>query len=289
MDDLFSRFEEKYVSVPQDENYFYFYKHLSFDAEFNVLGVLNNHELKYTNPIDFNDPFDCHFTTKIDFTNFNKENAEKVFKQKIPAKRWLQVKDKIKAGIRNKMLEDFNDRFREEIAVTCFNADPLNMLMWSHYACNHTGFLMEFKIPRTVKINDRPLPVSYSNDYPIIELNWNVGDFVAKEKIQVELGEKMSLIKAECWSYEKEFRFLYDSFKSKKDGLILKKYNPEILCSVVAGAKIKDKALDKLSIAVKKFNSEHGLNVQVFKAQLAEKEFKIVVPNHPRLSKAKGT
>lgn len=287
MDNLFLKFEERYTSVPQDENYFYFYKHLSFDEKFNVLGVINNNEFKYTNPIDFNDPFDCHFTTEIDFTNFNKKNAELVFKQKIPAKKWLQVKEKIKAGIRTKMLKNFTQRFREELAVTCFNTDPLNMLMWSHYAYNHTGFLLEFRIPKSLKINDRPLPVSYNNDYPVIKLNWNVGDYVQKQKIQVELGEKMSLIKAECWSYENEFRLLHDGFERKEGQLILKKYNPEILCSVIAGAKIKQAALEKLSESIKNFNIKHNLNIQVFKAQLAEREFKIVVPQHPRLSNRK--
>lgn len=286
MENLFLKFEERYASVPQDEKFFYFYKHLSFDKSFNVLGIVNNNEFKYTNPIDFNDPFDCHFTTEIDFTGFNKKNAELVFKQKIPAKVWFESKEKLKAKLRSGMLCDFTQKFRGELAVTCFNTNPLNMLMWSHYAYNHTGFLLEFRVPKSIEINNRPLPVSYSNDYPVIQLHWNIGEFVNKEENQVELGDKMALIKAKCWSYENEFRLLHDGFERKEGQLILKKYDPEMLCSVITGAKITDDSFEKLSEAVKQFNTKHGSNIKIFNAQLAEKEFKIIVPTHPRLSKA---
>jgi|GEM_PF-912436 len=282
---------EKYESVPQDDNYYYFYKYVRLDDQ--VLdGIFGKNQLKYTNPIDFNDPFDCHFAINIDFTGFTQANASKVFKQRIKGKKWLEVKEKLKARIRQTMSLDFRENFRRTVAVTCFNTDPFNMLMWSHYAYNHTGFILEFKISKFSSSTPYPLPVLYNDEYPSFLLNWDINEHLKKENIDSELTQLTILTKAECWSYEKEFRLLIDTTIPENIDevipqyrIILKKYDPLILSSVITGSKMNSENYKKVLEAVKKFNSKHNLNVQVHKAELADKKFKIVIPSHPRLSK----
>src|SRR5690606_30082346 len=51
--------------------------------------------------------------------------------------------------------------------VVCFTLDPLNILMWSHYASNHEGMCLGFlnKVVTT--------PVTYTTKFPKVDFNIN--------------------------------------------------------------------------------------------------------------------
>ncbi|WP_326519019.1 DUF2971 domain-containing protein [Acinetobacter sp. CAAS 2-6] len=273
---------EKYHDVDRDDEHFYFYKYVAFNT--GALGILINNELKYTNPVDFNDPFDCLFSVEIDFKNFNKSNYEEMIGIQGSAKEWFRNREKLKVGIKNRARAGFVEDFRKRISVTCFSSSPLNMLMWSHYACNHTGFLLEFKIPIWSNKGNLPIPVIYSDEYPVMKLHWDIVNFLKNENNQIDLIKKMVLSKAECWSYEKEYRLIHDSQLAPNDALILKEYDPKILSSVIIGAKMCESEYQQIANAVDDFNKKHTSQVKIYKAELAKKEFRIVVPKHPRLS-----
>lgn len=55
--------------------------------------------------------------------------------------------DDIQQSNHEELQKRFSKSIKSNLSVTCFNNNPLNMLMWSHYAQSHTGFLVEFKIP----------------------------------------------------------------------------------------------------------------------------------------------
>lgn len=281
---------QKLSTTIQDDDFYYLYKYLSFDQEMYVLDTFNKTQLKYTRPEDFNDPYDCSFITEVDLSDFNKRNAEIVLDVKMPAKFWLYNKDKIKADLRNRFNNDFTSDYQSKISVTCFTDDPLNILMWSHYAKNHTGFIIEFKINKnfkplsSTKDFSLPFPVTYTDKYPNITLNWKVLDEDLNDlDYQTDLLSKMVLTKSECWSYENEFRSIVFNCSSD-ESIILRPFDPNIVSSVIVGSKIKELHLAELKNSINKFNSSHKTNVQIYHTEMLDNQYKLQVKKHPLLS-----
>ena len=133
-DEAFSDYE----NLRCDKDFYYIYKHLSFDQYFKVLEIFTECHLKFTPPARFNDPYDCIAVTEIEG---------------------------------NKPTDLLQKAFTEKLAVTCFNNNPLSILMWSHYAQSHQGFVIEFRIPQPFIYGPAPdvltlLKVIYTDKFP---------------------------------------------------------------------------------------------------------------------------
>lgn len=134
----------------QDEDYFYLYRHMSFE-DYYVSGIENS-TLYFSSPANFNDPFDSFFALAQQPT---KEFHNKILKNLgIKANPAQQILNRKKS---QKLLEQsfregsfFEERFKK-VGVICLNHNPLSILMWSHYANYHTGFLIELKFPKDSK------------------------------------------------------------------------------------------------------------------------------------------
>jgi len=280
----------RYGKIAQDNDNYYLYKFMSFDTQLRVLNTFINSELKYSNPIDFNDPYDSHFQVNLNFNDFNKKNADTIF-GKIPPSKWINNKQKVMKMLENDFSDDFTNGYRKRFSVTCFTSAPLNILMWSHYAYNHTGFVIEFKIPK-FKIDQKifngklaPLPVFYEDKYPQINLNWNIEKDLKDRSLHNDLLKKMMLTKARCWEYENEFRLLSET-QPNLNNIILNPFDPSILSSIILGAKTDPNVHKKeISRALDLFNKKNQSNVQIFEAKLMKGKYELHVPNHPRLNK----
>ena len=271
--------QEEYKKVIQDQEYYYLYKHYKMDAEKLTLGVFNDSQLKYQYPLNFNDPYDCLCTIKLDLRTFKKADYEVFIKSKVSAKEWLENKNKYLKIVESKFnSENYIEEFRKYIAVTCFNNAPLNILMWSHYADNHRGFMLEFRYKK-IENNYRnlPLPVIYSNDYPQLTVPWNLKYLRHEKELLAEFVVKQLLIKSKIWSYENEFRV------STTDSLF-QKYDPKSLASVILGSQISDDDERDIISAVEKYNSVNNTDVKIFKTSLVNNKFELTVNSHPRLS-----
>lgn len=67
-------------------------------------------------------------------------------------------------GIRHK----FSDQFQASLGIACFSEDVRSILMWSHYAENHTGFCLEYPVININQLSDYKnyhglYPVQYNN------------------------------------------------------------------------------------------------------------------------------
>lgn len=102
------------------------------------------------------------------------------------------------------MREQWRTQFGHDVGVISLSEEPDVLLMWSHYAEDHTGFVIEFDPshrffwqPRSEKDELRHLrQVTYSENRP--------------EGSMLELGaDGLLLTKSAHWSYEKEWRILF--------------------------------------------------------------------------------
>lgn len=102
-------------------------------------------------------------------------------------------------------------RIRDECAIFCVTEAKDNLLMWAHYAENHTGCVVKL---RCIEGADQFLhyaqKVKYVDSYPVIlGLSAYVRKLLGqstKELTPDELVDKFTLTKSKHWEYEQEWR-----------------------------------------------------------------------------------
>ena len=169
-----------------------------------ALAELVNETMWYSKPSSFNDPFDCALT--IDQAKFEESVehsievgiAKGLIPRDLPAsKRSPNAKDLA-------AFENIRSRVRgvaEHLGLCCFSKDPQNILMWAHYAQQHTGFCVEYRCAGT-QLAKEASPVKYSKKVPSL----SVADFSSSRSAQTI--ELLWRTKAICWKYEQEWRAL---------------------------------------------------------------------------------
>lgn len=251
-----------------------FYKYLSPDAAF---AVLTNKTLKWSNPRLFNDPFE--FPAEMDFSFDGDELAEALMDETVKLaygpeepngniehplfaismitrrnqnkpeedvfRRYMADSMKETAHRYNQDisgLRDFYRSFRDQFAVLCVSKIHDDLLMWAHYAQNHTGCVMKF---RCLPEKDRPLcmaqEVKYQSEYP---LRAGLHDYVKHLTGQVELNDDnlfqvFALTKSEHWRYEKEWRCI-SLLNNRESGFDYDRMIPEELEAVYLGCRIDE-------------------------------------------------
>jgi hypothetical protein len=154
-----------------------------------------------------------------------------------------------------------------KFGISCGSKTPVCPVMWGHYANNHEGVCLEFKLidengkRQFCLSNDDVIIISevaYSNK-PLEVFN--------KEKIQInDFRSDVFNIKSLKWNYENEIRLI-----SNTQGLI--KFNQKSLTKVIFGCKTSAK--DKYSICRLLANLGYDFEFLVAKMQPDSYEMKI--------------
>ena len=263
-------------------NISYRYKYLPFND--GSLEIIKSGTIKFTSPLEFNDPFDSRpyitpesiesiFTSRPDL--FKRTGEELGLS---PAKR-LQSKEKLIRKLRENVLSgNYQHNLLKDTGIVCLSRTALNILMWSHYADSHRGFVVEFAIPKMGTRQDAKqavdllvsFPVVYRTKRPHVSLGSN-GDF--------RHVEESILTKSVDWEYEDEERVIgYE----RKPG-IYKYESDRVLSSIVAGTLMHDDNYNRLNEILIERNKQYGTSVQLYRAILNSDSYGLTVPNHPRL------
>lgn len=129
----------------------------------------------------------------------------------------------------DRLIDEVKRDIRKYVKIICFSEDYLSTLMWSHYAENHTGFLLVYNKKELEKaliyekdgkqIQNRKLrlqQVLYSDER--VDMTEYMHEFLLKCKLPSSLNlQKLSdmpqrklrdfiFTKSKEWSYEKEWR-----------------------------------------------------------------------------------
>ncbi|MBL0508167.1 DUF2971 domain-containing protein [Aeromonas caviae] len=103
----------------------------------------------------------------------------------------------------------------DSIGISSFSETSRNLLMWSHYASEHKGICIGYKMPLIKAHSSREIPlpklrkVNYDSllfDHEYIELLKNKS--IDTDTVMVEIGERILTTKSDSWSYEKEHRYI---------------------------------------------------------------------------------
>lgn len=127
-------------------------------------------------------------------------------------------------------------RILADTTVLCVSEAPDNLLMWSHYAQNHTGAVIKFLALREV---DSPLlvaqPVRYVDQQPAFPFLVPMGH----EAVTKAVYETFTLSKGKVWSYEKEWRVVA-SLRDKTKKYELLPFAPQEVGAVYLGCKMAE-------------------------------------------------
>ncbi|MDX5476872.1 MAG: DUF2971 domain-containing protein [Cyclobacteriaceae bacterium] len=231
--------------------------------------LLNHLEAYIPSPIDFNDPLYGHIPVRYDLLTYDdcfKMNYDvfSIFLKKrgVPEEEILRiVKEKTDskefAHPETVKKEDVSI-WNQKIGLYSLSEVPDNILMWSHYGENHTGFCLGLwsDVIEESELFEYLEPVSYFEKYPIIG-----GLEDTNERFYKRFFSKSSL-----WSYEKEWRLTKNHIEKRKIRL-----PEESVAQIIIGCRAdREKEIEVQRIRDKKYP-----DAAVFKAKVNEAEFKI--------------
>ena len=191
------------------------YKYRSWNDE-KHRRALEENQFYFSSPADINDPFDCRVSPDLLLLDTQQKKTQFIEDMISDAKRILndrkinhtelakKLLHRLEVDI-NKMQEEYdeihsrytNDRF----GVISFSFRWNSILLWSHYANNHTGFCvgLDRKAIEDSDFFDSAGPMHYQDEYPKVDpLNF----------ISVESALSKTHTKAKDWKYEREYRLL---------------------------------------------------------------------------------
>lgn len=275
----------------------HFYKYSDIET---AEAILTNQSFRFSSPLKFNDPFDTQNELSIDFDMSKLAPAvmsviEKYVKSDLPLpnpgdgfgkvilrlreveksqgykKEKLedlifplldQIMDEINHGI-NKLNEEWKISLQES-RVFCVTEDNDNLLMWAHYARDHTGLV--FQLATLAKENDilsaarkvhyKESPVHFFSLQELVK--WVL--FCVEPDFRKVLFTTHAHQKSEHWYYEKEWRVVdLQQHEYKTELHVDHKFVPKQLEKIFFGCKADPRDIDRLSLIAKGINPSVGI------------------------------
>jgi hypothetical protein len=235
--------------------------------------LFSNQEIYLARPSDFNDPFDGNIPVRWDLMTYEEcleKNLEIINIQHHDKDQKL-VREYAKKVTDDKTMwhpENIAKERPEQLAkwnsiigILSLSSVPDNILMWSHYSNNHTGFVAGFDVESLLMNNqfDYIERINYQPEYPSISgLSDSTDQFYKK-----------FFYKSELWEYEEEWRVS----KNHVDKRIIK-IDKQAINQIIIGCCADSKQIKSII----KFSQKHlGSEIPIFKTSKHEEEFKLVL------------
>ena len=226
-------------------------------------------EIYFSKPSEFNDPFDGNIPVRWDLMTYeecfeknlelitilHRDKSQKFFREF--AKKTTDEKTLWHPDNLTKEKQEQLEKWNSIIGLFSLSTIPDNILMWSHYSFNHTGFVMGFKSESLKNDYDFDYiePVIYQQEYPTIS-----GQDDSKKQFHKKFFSKSKL-----WSYESEWRISKNHISNRVVKLQRKTVN-----RVIIGCQTDSKQTKQI---VKLCKKHFGLDFPVYKANKNENDF----------------
>lgn len=233
-----------------------------------------------SSPVSFNDPYDCDLVVEDSFLKEQVarelyiESAETYKPLTEQEKELLRTSDNWKNALETVMnvplSDDLNEKLmgvvnktlqevRENVRVSCFSSTKDSILMWSHYAENHSGFCIEYDF------NSCPLelhlhPVQYSKIRKQIS-----GSFANSNNTANRAIYEAMLYKSDVWNYENEWRCIFYKNELNPFPFDVNKYFLDLhgyMKAIYLGAKTSD---EHISAVCEHYN---GTKIKIYQMKM---------------------
>jgi len=249
------------------------YKYLPFSDGSKC--ILTDGTMKFSHHSEFNDPFDCKTVYNIEKSMEFVKSRPDLFKEagrqlKLSPAQRVSRRKQMEHGIRRSLENgEFHNGVIGEVGICCLTKKPDNILMWSHYAENHKGFVVEFTIDHNsenmnmgnVEEKLYGWDVEYTESMPVITAGER--DFNAVKDV--------FLMKSPDWAYEAEYRVL-----AMHKGSGIHKFDQKLISRVIAGVNMLEENFDELKNLVNQLNDTNGTDIEVVRAKMSKTEYRIL-------------
>jgi|GEM_PF-1288717 len=194
----------------------------------NFIKSLKNNEIYHASLDQLNDPFESIITFK-EIKNKNVLYVDHPIKKS----RIIRVGEKENKEF-SQIKNELKSYYKKNIGIACFTMNPLNQLMWSHYAGNHTGVCLVFNSLKDWSYFRNVNQVNYNTEE--IEVEY-LTEFDPEG--QLELLKKFVFNKSIEWKYEQEMRRMLPYYGSYK-------FKVEALSMIIFGSRMKATEKEKI-------------------------------------------
>jgi len=235
--------------------------------------LITKQQIYFPSPSEFNDPFDGNIPVRWDLMTYDEcleKNLELInivhkdknqqlvrnYAKKVTDDKTLWHPDKL-AIERPEQL----NKWDSIIGLFSLSSVPDNILMWSHYSNNHTGFVVGFDT-KTLMLDydfDYLESIIYQNDYPLIS---------GQDDGTIQFYKKF-FHKSELWSYENEWRISKNHINNR-----IVKLKPTTIKQIIIGCRTNSKETNEIIKFTRKYL---GFDIQIMKAKQNENSFELII------------
>lgn len=208
--------------------------------------LVKNGDLWFCRMADLNDPFEGDFTFSQQYisNHFDKHS---------------QLPEECNYEYHKTLIEGFRELKRSHLFVLSLTEKYMDTVMWSHYACNHSGVVIgiDFDDNHEMQFEDK-------NFSPIKRLDSYIHDVEYSSKPVVidddglEEYRKIFMRKSEQWEYEQEKRIAFRDDELNAPGKSIK-IDPSRIKEVHFGARTSREQIDKF---IKDVDRTNGIEYQ---------------------------
>ncbi len=235
--------------------------------------LITRQEIYFPRPSEFNDPFDGNIPVRWDLMSYedcfeknlkfinilHKDKDQKLVREyakKITDENTLWNPEKL-----NKEKPEQLEKWNSIIGLVSLSKVNDNILMWSHYALNHSGFAVGLKTDSLINDYDFDYlePIKYQEDYPIVK---------GTDDTKLQFYKKF-FHKSELWNYENEWRLSKNHIEKRR--IRLKK---ETIGEIVIGCCANQTQITQIVRQTRKYLLP---STRIFKAEKNEDDFKLTI------------
>lgn len=257
---------------PKFERFTYRYSFFDSNNQASVAraeDVLLRSQLWLSAPQDFNDPFDCQ-AEMIEEKNALKRRikVDQILRRFEPNLSGLKRKrrvDQLMTRAPSEWFETISKVIQDDVrslGVVCFSDNPRSLLMWSHYARNHTGICYQYESLNDLNLFVRAMQVEYTKIYP----TFNAFTYRDDDSI------KMLLTKYKDWEYEKERRIVAPGGAHR-----YLSFSPSALTGVILGARTTDSEISALLEIIKAREAQELPRIRVFQIRQHRSSYRLTI------------
>lgn len=237
----------------------FIYRYRSNRSDF-LIDELENNYIYFANRTQLNDPYDC-FPGMIQTTD-NISSLEtylktiKRFKERSRKERRNAEKSLLKNGELFHIIEKQKNQTLDKIGIASFSVQPVNLMLWSHYANNHKGICLQFDKACDESIFSKAYDVKYIETLPKMTFDPSINE----EKIFFEALRSKSSV----WSEEEEIRLMKTTYGKYK-------FNTNSLKSIIFGLSSEESFKDRIMTATKFYSDLRYYDVEPLKREFGLK------------------
>ena len=232
------------------------YQYMSSDVALN--NVVPNQKFRFSDPLSFNDPFDC--SVKLLKFTINPQKLDKnltKLKSRVSRAEYRETKRRLLDKSHQEKL--FKEK-RRNYKLSCFSKKNDDILMWSHYAEKHTGICIGFDFKKFDADKYILCPVNYIDKIKEFD-----GNLRFEKVIYYWLTTKSSI-----WEYEEEIRAI--KFSPSNETYEFADFPKNSIKEIIFGCNVSRKVIQKMIYLIK----THQINnIKLKQMKINDTNFKL--------------